>query len=395
MISLNPYIKQDKAPGELQDATVELYRLDAALHSNIPDSLRKPMTRLLRLVNSFYSNKIEGNPTHPADILHAQEEDEQGGNLTDDLLEIKQHIEVQTKLANNDIEREVVCTPDFLRKIHKSFYDGLSQKFLEIKNPDNKEIIIIVPGEFRQRKVKVGNHVPPEYSELNGYLEWFKTIYQPNIIHGTTKLLAAAASHHRLMWIHPFLDGNGRVGRLFTDNYMRCAGLGGYGLWSMSRGFGRDTDSYYEALASADMIRQGSYDGKGILSDRGLLKFTEYFIETALDQVKYFSALLEPKKLNERIEIYFEMRNRGALISAKGQTLPTLKIESKDIYRKLLYSGPQPRSEIQKMLDVSERTLRTIISQMDDAGLVKAEPKQPISLKLSSSSIELLFPYLW
>ncbi|MGZ8943506.1 MAG: Fic family protein [Methylobacter sp.] len=394
MISITPYLRQDKAPGELQDAVVELYRLDAALNSNIPDSLRKPMTYLLRVVNSFYSNKIEGNPTHPAEILHAQEEGEQG-NPTDDLLEIKQHIEVQKSLAINDISKEEVCTPDFLRKVHKSFYDDLPQKFLDIKNPDNGEIIHLVPGEFRQRNVKVGSHTPPEHSELKAYLKWFEEMYQPNRTYGTGKILAAAASHHRLMWIHPFLDGNGRVGRLFTDNYMRCTGLGGYGLWSMSRGFGRDTDAYYEALASADMIRQGSNDGRGILSDRGLLKFTEYFIETGLDQVKYFSALLEPKKLNERIEIYFEMRSRGALISAKGKTLPTLKIESRDIYRKLLYSGPQQRSEIQKMLDVSERTARTIITQMANAGLVKADPKHPISLTLSPSSIELLFPYLW
>jgi Fic family protein len=394
MTSITPYIRQDSAPGELQNSIVELYKLDAALYSNIPDSLRNPMIYLLRVVNSFYSNKIEGNPTHPAEILHTQEEGEQA-NPTDDLLEIKQHIEVQTKLANINAGSKEICSPVFLRKLHQSFYDGLPQKFSEIKNPDNGDVIHIVPGEFRQRNVKVGSHIPPDHSELKGYLEWFEKIYRPDDIYGTGKILAAAASHHRLMWIHPFLDGNGRVGRLFTDNYMRCAGLGGYGLWTMSRGFGRDTDAYYEALASADMKRQGSTDGRGILSDRGLLKFTEYFVEIALDQVKYFSALLEPKKLNERIEIYFEMRSRGALISAKGKTLPPLKIESKEIYRKLLYFGPQHRSEIQKILNVSERTLRTIISQMENAGLVKAEPKQPISLTLSPSSIELLFPYLW
>ena len=123
--------------------------------------------------------------------------------------------------------------------------------------------------------------------------------------------------------------------------------------------------------------------------------FTNYFVETALDQVKYFSALLEPKKLDERIAVYFEMRSRGALMSAKGKTLPILKIESRDIYTKLLYSGPQSRSELQKMLGISEGALRALISQMEKAGLVKAEPKKPISLRLSPSSIELLFPHLW
>jgi Fic family protein len=394
MTSVTPYIAQDIAPGELQDAVVELCMLDAALNANIPDALRKPMEHLLRVVNSFYSNKIEGNPTHPAEILHAQEESAQN-KPSDALLEIKQHIEVQVKLAHSNIGNDVVCSAEFLKTVHKCFYEGVPEKFLEIKNPDNGEIITLIPGEFRQRIVKVGQHVPPKPSDLNMYLNWFEQVFNLNRIHGTGKVLAAAASHHRLMWIHPFLDGNGRVGRLFTDNYMRCAGLGGYGLWSMSRGFGRNTDAYYEALGSADMERQGSTDGRGILSDKGLLKFTEYFIETALDQVKYFSALLEPKKLNERIEVYFELRNRGAMISSNGTALPKLKSEAVDVYRKLLHFGPQQRSEIEKMLNVSERTARTIISQMEDAGLVVAPPRQPISLALSPSSIELLFPHLW
>ena len=212
------------------------------------------------------------------------------------------------------VSPEVVCTPAFLQNLHQSFYDKLPVKFLAIENPTSGEMIQLTPGEFRTRYVKVGKLVPPEPEEIIRLLGWFERIYPPNKIHGIERLFAAAASHHRLMWIHPFLDGNGRVGRLFTDNYMRCAGLGGYGLWSMSRGFGRETKSYYAALNSADMERQGSHDGRGILSDRGLLTFTEYFIQTALDQVNYFACLLEPQKLSERIEVYFEMRSRGALV---------------------------------------------------------------------------------
>ncbi len=397
MTSITPYITQVKASGELQDLAVELYKLDAILNAKLPDSLRKPIIYLLRVVNSFYSNKIEGNPTHPAEILHLQEAGKQSVP-SDDLLEIKQYVEVQIRLANSEISSEVVCTPTFLQNIHKSFYDDLPEKFLAIENPESGEIIRLTPGEFRNRDVKVGRHIPPEPEEVIRLLGWFERIYHPQKIHGIERIFAAAASHHRLMWIHPFLDGNGRVGRLFTDNYMRCAGLGGYGLWSMSRGFGRETKSYYAALSSADRERQGSNDGRGILSDKGLLKFTEYFIQTALDQVKYFLGLLEPQKLNERIDVYFEMRSRGALVSSTGKRLPQIRIEARDIYRKLL-SGPQRRSDIQKMFkekgqNVGEKTLRTLIFQMSNAGLVNAPARQPITLALSPSSIELLFPHL-
>lgn len=394
MIPLTPFISQEKAPGDLQDAVVELYTLDSALNANIPASLRRPMIRLLRVVNSFYSNKIEGNPTHPAEILHAQE-GAGASDPSDDLLEIKQHVEVQARLENLDIDRDKVCTGSFFRRSHKEFYEGLPKKFLEIKNPDNDELIPITPGEFRARSVKVGKHVPPEHQEIPQYMDWFEKIFNPAHIHGTNRLLAAAAAHHRFMWIHPFLDGNGRVGRLFTDNYMHCSGLGGYGLWSMSRGFGRDTEAYYQALSRADMVRQGTTDGRGILSDKGLLQFTEYFFDIALDQVKYFSALLEPRKLDERINYYFEMRNRGALVSSTGETLKPLKPESKDLYFKLLRDGPQHRIDLQGAINTSERTLRTIVSQMSDAGLVSAPAKKPVELELSPSSIEMLFPHLW
>ena len=69
-MALTPFIPQDKAPGALQDAVVELMQLDAALNANIPQPLRLPMINLLRQVNSFYSNKIEGNPTLPLSLIH-------------------------------------------------------------------------------------------------------------------------------------------------------------------------------------------------------------------------------------------------------------------------------------------------------------------------------------
>ncbi|MGE7812225.1 Fic family protein [Pseudomonas sivasensis] len=394
MINLTPFVTQDRAPGDLQDAVVELGRLDAALHANIPKPLKRPMTVLLRAVNSFYSNRIEGNPTHPADILHAQEE-AGARELSDELLEIKRHIEVQKHLAINVVDKLDICKKEYLLGIHKEFYEGVPDKFLDIKRNSSGEMVKLIPGQFRTVDVKVGKHVPPPADELASYMTWFENSFRLDRLYGITPILAAAGAHHRLMWIHPFLDGNGRVGRLFTDQYLRCSGLGGYGLWSMSRGFGRDVESYYQALSGADHPRKGDLDGRGILSDSGLLKFTQYFIETALDQVNYFSSLLEPHKLNQRIDIYFEMRKRGALITSRGDALAPLRIEAREVYKTLLYHGDQSRAEIQALLQVGERTTRTILAQMAEERLISSDPKKPISLSLSPNSIELLFPHLW
>jgi Fic family protein len=196
------------------------------------------------------------------------------------------------------------------------------------------------------------------------------------------------------MWNHPFMDGNGRTGRLFTDQYLKAAGFGGYGLWSMSRGFARNTAVYYDMLNAADHPRKGDQDGRGILSDSCLMRWTRYFTETALDQVQYFNAQLDPEKRGERIDVSFEMRSRSALSDGKGNALPELRIEARDVYKTLLHMGDQPRSELQASLGVGERTTRDL-SQMAKEGLIILDGRKPVSMNRSRHSIELLLPYLW
>jgi len=169
MTSITPYITQVKAPGELQDLAVELYKLDAILNAKLPDALREPMIYLLRVINSFYSNKIEGNPTHPAEILHVQEEGKQS-IPSDDLLEIKQYVEVQTRLANSAVSPEVVCTPAFLQNIHQSFYDNLPKKFLEIENPESGEMIRLTPVNLEIAVSRLGDLFLQNLKNLYDYL---------------------------------------------------------------------------------------------------------------------------------------------------------------------------------------------------------------------------------
>ncbi|PRA73028.1 cell filamentation protein Fic [Pseudomonas sp. MYb187] len=393
-MALTPFISQDKAPGGLQDAVVELTQLDAALNANIPQPLRLPMIHLLRQVNSFYSNKIEGNPMLPVDVLRA-EEIQNGENITEDLLEIKCHIEAQRRLSTDPIDEVAISTCESIARMHRELYVGMPEEHIRAKINGEGETALFSPGEFRTHEVRVGQHIPPPAESIGSYLNWFEGAYRLDRLHGMTPILAAAAAHHRLMWIHPFLDGNGRTGRLFTDQYLRAAGLGGYGLWTLSRGFGQKVEEYYAALNAADHVRKGDLDGRGELSDGGLLKFTEYFIATALEQVSYFTSLLEPRMLNQCIDYYFEMRKRGTLPTTTNMELPLLRIEARDVYRDLLYHGPMQRSEIHAKLGMSERTTRNLLSQMADEGLISLDGRTLVSLKLSRHSIEFLFPALF
>lgn len=114
----------------------------------------------------------------------------------------------------------------------------------------------------------------------------------------------------------------------------------------MSRGFGRDADAYYSPPRSADHVRKGDLDERGELSDSSLLKFTEYFITTALEQVRFVSTLLEPRILNRPIDHYFQMRRHAVLPVLNGKALPTLPIEALQLYRGLLELGPMHRQRL-------------------------------------------------
>jgi len=73
----------------------------------------------------------------------------------------------------------------------------------------------IVPGSIRNRDVKVGNHIAPSADKLDSMMNEFEYLYNKSLTSSDAiKLIHILSSHHRLMWIHPFLDGNGRTARL-------------------------------------------------------------------------------------------------------------------------------------------------------------------------------------
>jgi len=59
------------------------------------------------------------------------------------------------------------------------------------------------------------------------------------------------------MWIHPFVDGNGRTARLALDGAFASMKMSGYGLWNISQGLAKNSDEYKKYLAHADMPKQG------------------------------------------------------------------------------------------------------------------------------------------
>jgi Fic family protein len=89
----------------------------------------------------------------------------------------------------------------------------------------------------------------------------FEEAYASNLLSKTQRLISCAAAHHRLLWIHPFLDGNGRVARLMSHAMLLRLDVGN-SLWSIARGLARHVNEYKSALTHADGERQNDYDGR-------------------------------------------------------------------------------------------------------------------------------------
>ena len=301
-----------EASGDLSDLALDVYRKSASLSGRLHPTTRKALVEFLRLTNSYYSNLIEGHYTHPVDIERAINDNYAAEPaVRNRQIEARVHVEVQKIIETKSETRKIrVCTSDFICLIHRLFYERLPKELWIVQNEETGEEQEVVPGHFRQATVKVGRHIPPDPEEIAGLMERFVEVYAPESYRGTDRLLAAAASHHRLAWIHPFLDGNGRVTRLFTGCYLVHSDMDGYGLWTISRGFARYRNNYVQNLANADAPRQEDVNGRGHLTQRGLDRFCRFFLETCMDQITFMETLLDINGMLDRLRGYIELRNQ-------------------------------------------------------------------------------------
>ena len=129
-----------------------------------------------------------------------------------------------------------------------------------------------------------------------------------------TKIMAMAAAHHRLNYIHPFPDGNGRVSRLMSHAMAHRAGIGAHGVWSVSRGLARglqDRGEYKSMMDAADAPRDNDFDGRGNLSHRALSEFILWFLRVCLDQVTFMTELFELGTLGNRLRSWADRDGRS------------------------------------------------------------------------------------
>ena len=369
--------------GILTDLAVELAQKAAGFRRSLPESLSSSLADLVRAMNCYSSNLIEGHDTHPIDIERALKNDYSKDPRKRDLqLEAKAHITVQKWIDADGLKRRA-ATSEGIREIHRRFGELLPEDLLWVEDLDAKERLRVVPGELRHRDVKVGPHVAISPGALPRFLSRFEEVYSH--LKRTDSILGAATAHHRLLWIHPFVDGNGRVARLMS-HAMLLESLDTGGVWSVARGLARNVEAYKRHLADADGPRRNDLDGRGNLSEEALAAFARFFLTVCIDQVTFMEGLVQPERLRARIALWAEEEVR----------LGALPPKSTSILEAVLYRGELARGDAASVVGASERHARRIVSALMERGVLTADSaRAPLRLVFSATLASRWMPGLF
>ena len=384
-----PLLPSERLLEPLLEQASDLIRSSTTLGS--ATSAHQELRTLLRTMNSFYTNKLEGEHTRPVEIERALQQDfsanadiarrqrlaiahirtEQGCEETID----------KNALEGKDVVRELYSMHS-LTWLHHELFAGLPSEDLGLADGTQ-----LVAGELRTRQVAVGRHEPPLAEALPNFIDRWVKVYG-NLRRGELSIVGAAASHHRLAWIHPFSDGNGRVARLHTHLLFHAMGLT-KGLWSPLRGFARTDKRYKELLQAADEHRRGDLDGRGNLTQQGLIDWIKYTLDLCQDQVEFMSKQLDTNGMYGRIEAALLQDSR---ISGSGIRIEALR----PLHYLFATQLELPRGEFKVMTGLGERLATELVSSLLRNGYLATDSTYgKLRFAIPRHALRHYYPNLW
>ena len=376
--ALGPLLEQAH---ELQGAAYKLGGFCA------PDAL-KDLRALLRAMNSYYTNKVEGQHTLPLEIAQAL-----SGDFSGDADKARRQ---RLAIAHMDCEQQLearwaswsmpqVWAPQMVADIHQDLFARLPAADRLMDEGD-----ALQPGAWRARDVSVGRHAAPAFTAIGPMLARWGAFYG-GVRRGELQVLAALAAHQRLAWIHPFRDGNGRVARLHTHLVLGKLGLTN-GLWSPLRGFARSQAAYYERLAAADEPRAGDLDGRGNLTENGLIRWLAYALQTCLDQVQFMQKTLNLDGMRKRMAACLAYEENVVKLGVRTESL-------RGLHYLLATQNELERSEFKALLasgGLGDRLATAQVSALLKRGLLATDsPYGKLRLGVPQHALRFYFPNLW
>jgi Fic family protein len=204
---------------KLEDLAFDLATKASSLASQLAPTVRRSVGDLVRSMNCYYSNLIEGHDTHPRDIdralAHADYSNDPQKRAHQ--REAVAHIEVQRLIDHREDLQVEATSCEYISWLHREFCKRLPEEMLWVENPDTGKRVPIQGGELRDGWVQVGRHIPPSAEALPRFLQRFADVYDHARLSKVRQIIALGAAHHRLLWIHPFYDGNGRCNQRFEN----------------------------------------------------------------------------------------------------------------------------------------------------------------------------------
>lgn len=378
------------APPRVADLIAEISATSASLTGALHPRAAASLAQLVRIMNAYYSNLIEGHNTRPAEIVRALAgefaADESRRNLQE---EAAAHVRVQARIDELAAEGSLPnpTSGEFIQWLHGEFYHSVPRAMLVVRGRDGE--YEMEPGQYRTtiaQDVAVGRHQPPSSPYVADFMQYFSERYRLNDLGMAMRIMAIPAAHHRFNYIHPFPDGNGRVSRLMSHAMAHASGIGAHGLWSISRGLARgleDRTQYKRMMDLADTPRENDIDGRGNLSLRALIDFTIWFLEICLDQLRFMGELFDLGMLAKRLRTWAERDDR-------------FKPEVGRLLEEAAIRGEFERGEATRITGLPERTARRVLNDACAGGLLASDtPKGPVSLRFPPGDAEAMFPRLF
>lgn len=389
--SLQPFLPGKDHIGPLKDMAQEITAASAALEGRVARETAIALGHHLRLINSYYSNLIEGHKTTIPDIQLALRQDFHEDPEKKYAQELcAAHVETEKRFMETVQNPEPVniCSAGFLSRLHAAFYDCLPEEHRFTHTDAGFTDIPVHPGKLRDVNVSVDGRSPhgPDFRELPPFMEVFANACNPDQFHGDERLIAMAAGHHRLTWLHPFRDGNGRVARLFSGLYLARSGINRSNLWSLSRGLSRKKQQYMIELWATDSPEEEG--GTNQFNEELLADFCEFFFNVCIDQIRFMEQLLRLDRIESRIDWYVETRSRN-------RSNP-LRSEASRLIRAVFMRGAISRGMAPEILNMTERTARRTVSELIAEGLLESgSHRAPLTIGLPMHVLPYYFPDLF
>ena len=267
----------------LTDLVIELdhlrkKQLEGTTHPHVFFQLKS----IFQTLESIGSARIEGNNTTISEFIETKLEDRK--YINEQIQEIR-NIEKCINFIDDNIDN-IQMGKMFISEVHKMIVEGLT--------PPPSGEGDKTSGDYRNYSVEIkgANHKPPEtQQQIESYMKelfgFLNETHSPKY-----DLLKMALAHHRFMWIHPFGNGNGRVGRLFTYALLVKAGFNvNVGrILNPTAVFCNDRDKYYQYLSEADTGQ-----------DKGLEKWCTYLLEGLKNEIDKIDMLTNYEYLKSSI----------------------------------------------------------------------------------------------